>query len=93
MSATHSCTWTHSQGIHSVHRRRAAQPQGARRALRDANSRLADEICAQVAITRIAVMDVLGLKDEIASQAHADSPMIMKSSTGRDLGAVPKGPT
>lgn len=38
-------------------------------------------------------MDVLGLKDEIASQAHADSPMIMKSSTGRDLGAVPKGPT
>lgn len=45
-----------------------------------------------VATNGLAVLDLLGLKDEVLANAHAAPLMVMKSSTGKDLGSVPNGP-
>lgn len=45
-----------------------------------------------VATNGLAVLDLLGLKDEVLANAHAAPLMVMKSSTGSELGSVPNGP-
>ena len=51
-----------------------------------------DGLFLNVATNGLAVLEILGLKDEVTAEAHAAPHMVMRSSTGRDLGSVPNGP-
>ncbi|SFS13815.1 2-polyprenyl-6-methoxyphenol hydroxylase [Microbacterium sp. cf046] len=45
-----------------------------------------------VATNGLAVLDQLGLRDRLGSDGHRAPKMVMRSGTGRELGAVPNGP-